>query len=41
MDLVLFFCDPSIGIPTAASMTYRVLRQYNVPYASIVATAKY
>lgn len=41
IDLVLFFCDASLEIGTAsASEISRLCDQYNIPFASNIATAE-
>ena len=41
LDLVLFFCDPTVGDPNGSvNEISRLCDQYNVPYASNVATAE-
>lgn len=41
IDLVLFFCDPALGDPhNSANDIARLCDQYNVPFASNVATAE-
>lgn len=40
LDLVLFFCDPSSDVPNSVNDIARLCDQYNVPFASNVATAE-
>ena len=40
LDLVLFFCDPSSETPSSVNDIARLCDQYNVPFASNVATAE-
>lgn len=40
LDLVLFFCDPSSETPSSVNDISRLCDQYNVPFASNVATAE-
>ncbi len=40
LDLVLFFCDPSSETPASVNEIARLCDQYNVPFASNVATAE-
>ena len=42
IDLVLFFCDPSLDLhkQTSAMEVARLCDQYNVPFASNIATAE-
>jgi methylglyoxal synthase len=40
LDLVLYFCDPSISENNSVNDIARLCDQYNVPFASNVATAE-